>query len=460
MQVFAVLFSFLILLQDTHALVRRNAYRKFNDDFDNATDGQIREKRFVGTALIVIAAGSAGLDIYKQEAGCMHITPDLQPTINKGKQLNSDILTLKEDINLAWVPVESKERYAKILATDLNIFREQLVTFNALQTDIITLLDNKILTKMDQFKRELQNNIDRNNVTDVPSFEALEQKFMTPLQYGVTLTLKLAPVGIFLGVKYLLPKITARFASTQAAEMVQSNPSLKTKMINTYAEMKGKFNNWRVQKIASFKANMNAKWTNFQAKHPKISRVLKKVTMNRFTKGVGKFVQTHKTKLVNAGKGVVVAFFVGYEIYNMVQFINDCKTKYSETLKGLATLQENKKNLTLIMNDIHQLETKTEKYYGYMKGNITSDEYINFIKDIIKLGRNSENQRTELTEATDDIQKYVDQIKDADYDKTDQLNKMAITALGKMNYKLDCLRSKLSIVAVVTDGFATGCCYL
>ena len=460
MQVFAVLFSFLILLQDTHALVRRNAYRKFNDDFDNATDGQIREKRFVGTALIVIAAGSAGLDIYKQEAGCMHITPDLQPTINKGKQLNSDILTLKEDINLAWVPVESKERYAKILATDLNIFREQLVTFNALQTDIITLLDNKILTKMDQFKRELQNNIDRNNVTDVPSFEALEQKFMTPLQYGVTLTLKLAPVGIFLGVKYLLPKITARFASTQAAEMVQSNPSLKTKMINTYAEMKGKFNNWRVQKIASFKANMNAKWTNFQAKHPKISRVLKKVTMNRFTKGVGKFVQTHKTKLVNAGKGVVVAFFVGYEIYNMVQFINDCKTKYSEALKGLATLQENKKNLTLIMNDIHQLETKTEKYYGYMKGNITSDEYINFIKDIIKLGRNSENQRTELTEATDDIQKYVDQIKDADYDKTDQLNKMAITALGKMNYKLDCLRSKLSIVAVVTDGFATGCCYL
>ena len=289
-QVFAVLFSFLILLQDTHALVRRNAYRKFNDDFDKAADGQIREKRFVGTALIVIAAGSAGLDIYKQEAGCMHITPDLRPTINKGKQLNSDILTRKEDIDLAWVPVESKERYPKILATDLNIFREQLVTFNALQTDIITLLDNKIFTKIDQFKRELQNNIDRNNVTDVPSFEALEPKFMTPLQCGVTLTLKLAPVGIFLGVKYLLPKITARFASTQAAEMVQSNPSLKTKMINTYAEMKDKFNNWRVEKIASFKANMNAKWTNFQAKHPKISRVLKKVTMNRFTKGVGKFV--------------------------------------------------------------------------------------------------------------------------------------------------------------------------
>ena len=54
-------------------------------------------------------------------------------------------------------------------------------------------------------------------MTDVPSFEALEAKFMTPLQYGVTLTLKLAPVAIFLGVKYLLPKITARFASTQVS---------------------------------------------------------------------------------------------------------------------------------------------------------------------------------------------------------------------------------------------------
>ena len=91
-----------------------------------------------------------------------------------------------------------------------------------------------------------------------------------------------------------------------------------------------------------------------------------------------------------------------------------------------------------------------------MKGNITSDEYINFIKDIIALGRNSENQRTELAEATDNIQKYVDQIKEADYDKTDQLNKMVITALGIINYKLDCLRSKLSIVAGVRDGCATG----
>ena len=51
----------------------------------------------------------------------------------------------------------------------------------------------------------------------------------------------------------------------------------------------------------------------------------------------------------------------------MVQFINDCKTKYSETLKELATLQENKKNLTLIMNDIHQLETETEKVFDCWK---------------------------------------------------------------------------------------------
>ena len=56
-------------------------------------------------------------------------------------------------------------------------------------------------------------------MTDVPDFEALEAKFMTPLQYGVTLTLKLAPVGIFLGVKYLLPKITARFASGQVSNL-------------------------------------------------------------------------------------------------------------------------------------------------------------------------------------------------------------------------------------------------
>ena len=91
-----------------------------------------------------------------------------------------------------------------------------------------------------------------------------------------------------------------------------------------------------------------------------------------------------------------------------------------------------------------------------MKSNITSDGYLNFVRDIISLGRNSENQTTELTQATNDIQNYVDQIREADDDKTDKLNKMVITAFGNINFKLDCLRSKLAIVAGVRDGCANG----
>ena len=72
------------------------------------------------------------------------------------------------------------------------------------------------------------------------------------------------------------------------------------------------------------------------------------------------------------------------------------------------------------------------------------------------LGVNSENQTNQLTEATNNIQRYIDQIKEADYYETDQLNKMVIAALGKINFKLQCLRSKLAIVAGVRDGCVNG----
>ena len=44
LQIFAVFFSVLVLLQDTHALVRRNTHREFNDDFNKGSDTQIRKK--------------------------------------------------------------------------------------------------------------------------------------------------------------------------------------------------------------------------------------------------------------------------------------------------------------------------------------------------------------------------------------------------------------------------------
>ena len=55
--------------------------------------------------------------------------------------------------------------------------------------------------------------------------------------------------------------------------------------------------------------------------------------MNRFTKGVGKFVQTHKTKLVNAGKGVVVAFFVGKELFK-TRYLKNQKRPFADVFQN------------------------------------------------------------------------------------------------------------------------------
>ena len=58
----------------------------------------------LGLFLVVFGAGSAGLDIYKQEAGCKHITPDLQPKIDLAKDTHEHVITIKDQVNLAWVP--------------------------------------------------------------------------------------------------------------------------------------------------------------------------------------------------------------------------------------------------------------------------------------------------------------------------------------------------------------------
>ena len=77
---------------------------------------------------------------------------------------------------------------------------------------------------------------------------------------------------------------------------------------------------------------------------------------------------------------------------------------------------------------------------------------------MISLGENSENETEadEITKATKNIQYYIDKITDADYLETDTLNGILISALLSINYSLDCLRGKLSIIAAVFQDCLAG----
>ena len=91
-----------------------------------------------------------------------------------------------------------------------------------------------------------------------------------------------------------------------------------------------------------------------------------------------------------------------------------------------------------------------------MKENLTSDDFFNFIAEIVELGQNPQNQTDDLVSATNDIQTYINEIKNATDEQTDQLNKLLISALAAINFELDCLRSKLSIIATLALNCARG----
>ena len=96
--------------------------------------------------------------------------------------------------------------------------------------------------------------------------------------------------------------------------------------------------------------------------------------------------------------------------------------------------------------------------FTYQKNNLTSKDFIALITEVISLGENSENETEvdEITKATKNIQHYIDKITDADYLETDTLNGILISALLSINYSLDCLRGKLSIIAAVFQDCLAG----
>ena len=47
---------------------------------------------------------SVSLDIYRTAVGCDGYTPQLKPNIKKVNDLQEELLSLKDQVNLAWVP--------------------------------------------------------------------------------------------------------------------------------------------------------------------------------------------------------------------------------------------------------------------------------------------------------------------------------------------------------------------
>ena len=81
------------------------------------------------------------------------------------------------------------------------------------------------------------------------------------------------------------------------------------------------------------------------------------------------------------------------------------------------------------------------------KANLTTRKFIALITEITSLGENS-TETDKITNATKTIQYYISNINNADYLKTYSLNRLLVKALLSINRNLDCLRAKLSVIAL------------
>ena len=58
--------------------------------------------------MLLTTGVSAGLDIYTQEVGCDEITPDLQDNVDLIDAKQAELVEMKDNINLRWVPGKNR----------------------------------------------------------------------------------------------------------------------------------------------------------------------------------------------------------------------------------------------------------------------------------------------------------------------------------------------------------------
>ena len=63
---------------------------------------------FWSGVLLLTTGASAGLDIYKQEGGCDDKTPDLQDNVDLINEKQAELVEMKNNINLRWVPCKNR----------------------------------------------------------------------------------------------------------------------------------------------------------------------------------------------------------------------------------------------------------------------------------------------------------------------------------------------------------------
>ena len=84
------------------------SFLRYTHNFDlvfiNTNRNHIYFLGFWNGVILLTTGASAGLDIYKQEWGCTHLTPDLDGNVKKIREKHKLLVGMKDRINLMWVP--------------------------------------------------------------------------------------------------------------------------------------------------------------------------------------------------------------------------------------------------------------------------------------------------------------------------------------------------------------------
>jgi len=383
-----------------------------------------KEKRLVLAILFAISIfatlANLAFDLYLQIKGCCGIFPVACTYRDEFNVIKDDLKKRADTMNDDYTVCTNLLEYIRGVNQNNQDIWAELLRIMVLQKRIITTLDTEILNKYNNKSTELKIALEGHNRTIAMWGEAE----ITTDYNGVFSSVKTAAIGLaplvgMLGFAAIKSGIQW-YKGYKIAQTVKSNAHLLSS--STKAS--------KVLGVSSVNTYV-------------------KGTVNAQTKAVS--AASKMSKFAKFASGAMSVVAIGLEIYMAIQKVKACETVRDNAKNARDTLKPEQAKFKVTEDQLVEFEANLTQSYGYAKGNVSSDVFLNHTMLLKKLAQGADVQPDDLKAASVNIQKFHDSIRGANKDATINLQKSLITAMKSIEYTWDCFDKKISTVTYVYD---------
>jgi len=182
---------------------------------------------------------------------------------------------------------------------------------------------------------------------------------------------------------------------------------------------------------------------------------LNHIKSNTFVASVSRYVGANP-RFFSAIKAGAILAFAALDALNIKATIDHCNDLRDDVQVYVDEIDVAKVAITATHNEILAVHGNYTEYYAELKANMETDGFNEFLTTLIGIGESSTNITGELKEPVEQLQKFLNNIQNADQSATLALIKELDSALIKFGYSFLCIEVKYETLDYLVDSCKSG----